>query len=50
MKRFVWRLQRVLDIKRKEEQKKRTELLELTEKIAQRRAELLAKQMILQSR
>jgi flagellar FliJ protein len=48
MKRFVWRLQRVLDIKRKEEQKKRTELLELTEKVAQRRAELLAKQMILE--
>ena len=48
MKRFVWRLQRVLDIKKKQEQKTRTELLELTEKIAQRRGELLAKQMILE--
>ena len=48
MKRFVWRLQRVLDIKRKEEQKKRTELLELMEKIAQVRGDLLTKQMILE--
>ncbi len=48
MKRFVWRLQRVLDIKKKQEQKTRAELLELTEKIAQRRGELLAKQMILE--
>ena len=49
MKRFVWRLQRVLDIKKKEEQKKRTELLELTGKIAQRRGEILTKQMILEN-
>jgi len=48
MKRFVWRLQRVLDIKKKEEQKKRTELLELMERIAQTRGELLTKQMILE--
>ena len=48
MKRFVWRLQRVLDIKKKQEQKTRAELLELTGKIAQRRGELLAKQMILE--
>ena len=48
MKRFVWRLQRVLDIKKKQEQKTRAELLELTEKIAERRGELLTKQMILE--
>jgi len=48
MKRFVWRLQRVLDIKKKEEQKTRAELLELTGKIAQKRGELLTKQKILE--
>jgi len=42
MKRFVWRLQRVLDIRTKEEQKARTELLKLTEQLAQTRSELLA--------
>lgn len=41
MKRFVWRLQRVLDIKRKEEQVKRAELLWITEKLAQTQGELL---------
>jgi len=41
MKRFVWRLQRVLEIKKKEEQKKRAELLELTEKLAEKQGELL---------
>jgi len=49
MKRFVWRLQRVLDIKKKEEQKTRAELFELTEKLAQARGELLARQKILES-
>ena len=48
MKRFVWRLQRVLDIKKKEERKTRAELLELTGKIAQKRGELLTKQKILE--
>jgi len=47
MKRFVWRLQRVLDIKTKEEQKKRAELLELTDKLAQTQGELLMQQRIL---
>ena len=42
MKRFVWRLQRVLDIRTKEEQKARAELLELTQKLAETRSELLA--------
>lgn len=42
MKRFVWRLQRVLDIRTKEEQKAKSELLKLTEKLAETRSELLA--------
>jgi flagellar FliJ protein len=42
MKRFVWRLQRVLDIRIKEERKARAELLKLTEKLAQTQSELLA--------
>lgn len=41
MKRFVWRLQRVLDIRTKEEQKARAELLKLTEKLAETKSELL---------
>lgn len=48
MKRFVWRLQRVLDVKTKLEQKKRAELLEITEKLAKTRGELLARRKILQ--
>jgi flagellar FliJ protein len=48
MKRFVWRLQRVLDIKKKEEQKARAELFELTEKLAQTRGELLTRQKMLE--
>ena len=48
MKRFVWRLQRVLDIKTKEEQKKRTELLKLTEELAEARGQLLIRQRILE--
>ena len=48
MKQFVWRLQRVLDIRKKEEKKKRTELLQLTEKLAATRSELLIKKNILE--
>jgi flagellar biosynthesis chaperone FliJ len=48
MKRFVWRLQRVLDIRKKEEQKARAELLELTERLAQKRGELLMQRKILE--
>jgi flagellar biosynthesis chaperone FliJ len=44
MKRFVWRLQQVFDLKIKEEQLKRTELFKLTEKLAQKRGELLIRQ------
>lgn len=47
MKRFVWRLQRVLDIKLKQEELARTELLTLTEKLAHVRQELLARQAAL---
>jgi flagellar biosynthesis chaperone FliJ len=48
MKRFVWRLQRVLDVKTKLEQKKRAELLEITERLAGTRGELFARRKILQ--
>jgi len=41
MRRFVWRLQRVLDIKAKEEEIKKAELLKVTEKLTQKRTELL---------
>jgi flagellar FliJ protein len=49
MKRFVWRLQRVLEIKKKEEQKVRAELFELTEKLAHARGELLRWQKMLEN-
>ncbi|MHC4242179.1 MAG: flagellar export protein FliJ [Planctomycetota bacterium] len=47
MKRFVWRLQRILEIETKKEQKMRSELLKLTEEIAETRGALLMQQMIL---
>jgi flagellar export protein FliJ len=47
MRRFVWRLQRVLDIRTKQEQIKTQELFALTEKLAQTRGELLGQQRIL---
>ena len=49
MKRFVWRLQRVLEIEKKEEQKTRAELLELTERLAQARGELHIRKKMLES-
>lgn len=49
MRRFVWRLQRVLDIKTIEEQRKRTELFELTEKLAEARGQLLMRKRILKN-
>jgi len=48
MKRFVWRLQRVLDIKEKQEQKAKVELMELTERLAAARGELLTRQKIME--
>jgi flagellar export protein FliJ len=47
MKRFAWRLQRVLDVKEVEEQVKRRELLELTEAFVQTLEELLQQRKIL---
>jgi len=49
MKRFVWRLQRVLEIKKKEEQKVRAELFELTEKLARARGDLLSRRKMLEN-
>jgi len=48
MKRFVWRLQRVLDVAVKQEQVKKAELLEITEMLARTRSELLAQKRILE--
>jgi len=48
MKRFVWRLQKVLDVKTKEEQLRRTELFQIVEQLAAGRGELLLRQQILQ--
>jgi flagellar biosynthesis chaperone FliJ len=49
MKRFVWRLQKVLDVKTKQEEIKRIELFRLTETLAEKRSELLMRQRILQA-
>jgi flagellar FliJ protein len=49
MRRFVWRLQRILDIKEKEEQKVRAELFKLTEEIIEMRGELLTRQKMLEA-
>jgi flagellar FliJ protein len=48
MKRFAWRLQRVLDVKKKEEQKVRSELFELMQQLARFRSELLRQHKILE--
>jgi len=48
MKRFVWRLQKVLDVKARQEQAKQMELFRLTEMLAEKRTELLMRQRILQ--
>jgi flagellar biosynthesis chaperone FliJ len=49
MKRFVWRLQRVLDIKEKEEQVKKAELLELIERLADTQGALITQKRILEN-
>ena len=49
MKRFVWRLQKVLDIKVKEEQLKQMELFRLTEALAEKRSQLLLRQQTLRA-
>ncbi len=48
MKRFVWRLQKVLDVKAKQEEIQRVELFRLTEKLTGKRSELLMCQRVLQ--
>jgi len=48
MKKFVWRLQKVLEINEKRQQAKKAELFKVTEKLALARANLLAQQRILQ--
>jgi flagellar biosynthesis chaperone FliJ len=47
MRKFVWRLQRVLELKEKAEQSKRLELLRLTEKLALTQGQLLAARRVL---
>jgi flagellar biosynthesis chaperone FliJ len=47
MKRFAWRLQRLLEIKTKQEQKERQELFKLTERLAEQRSEMLMRQKML---
>lgn len=48
MKRFTWRLQKVLDIKSQQEQLKRNELFRIAEQLAVKRGELLMRRRILQ--
>ena len=48
MKKFVWRLQKVLEVNEKRQQAKKAELFKITEKLAIARANLLAQQRILQ--
>ncbi len=47
MKKFVWRLQKVLEINQKRQQAKKAELFKITQKLALARANLLAQQRIL---
>ncbi len=49
MRRFKGRLQRVLDIRQKEEQVKRAELLGITERLSQTRGELFMQKRIVRS-
>ncbi len=48
MKRFQWRLQRVLDIKQKEEQVKRAELVRITEQLSDTRVAVFLQKRILE--
>ena len=48
MKKFEWRLQRVLEIRVMQEQKARVELFALTEKLAATRGELIIQKKILE--
>jgi flagellar FliJ protein len=48
MKRFVWRLQKVLDVRKKQEEIKRIELFRLTETLAGKQSELLMRRIAMQ--
>lgn len=47
MRKFVWRLQKVLDVNEKKQQAKQVELFQVTEKLALTRANLLAQKRML---
>ncbi len=49
MAKFIWRLQRVLEVKKKQEQAIRMELLHLTEQVAQLRCQLLMQKQALRN-
>lgn len=49
MARFVWRLERVLKVKKKQEQAKRMELLKITEQVIQTQTQLKIRQQTLQA-
>ena len=49
MKMFSWRLQRVLDIRKRQEQKSKSELMDITEKLAGTRGQLLIQKKILEN-
>jgi flagellar export protein FliJ len=49
MKRFAWRLQKVLDVRSKQEQLKQNELFQIAEQLAAQRGELLLRRRILQN-
>ena len=49
MVKFIWHLQRVLDVKKKQAQAMRMELLHLTEQVAQVRGQLTIRQQTLQA-
>jgi flagellar biosynthesis chaperone FliJ len=49
MAKFVWHLQRVLDVKKKQAQAMRMELLHLTEQVAQVRLQLMMRQQAIQA-
>ena len=49
MKKFQWRLDRVLEIKQKEEQARRAQLVDITQRLTQARCELFMQKRILQN-
>jgi flagellar export protein FliJ len=47
MKRFAWRLQRVLDVRVKQEQVKRSELFQVVQELTEKRTEMMLLQQML---